>query len=53
VIPFEILAHYLVSSFMALMTWRLDHDMPYPPEQMNDMFEQLMRFGVESVIQQT
>jgi len=53
VIPPEILAYYLVSSFMALMTWWLDHDMPYPPEQMNDMFEQLMRFGVESIIQQT
>ncbi len=53
VIPLEILAHYLVSSFMALMIWWLDHDMPYPPEQMNNMFEQLMRFGVESIIQQT
>ncbi len=53
VIPLEILAHYLVSSFMALMIWWLDHNMPYPPEQMNNMFEQLMRFGVESIIQQT
>jgi len=50
-IPPEILAHYLVSSYMAMLTWWLDHDMPYPPERMNAMFEQLMRFGVEAIIQ--
>jgi len=51
-IPMEVLAYYLVSSFMSLMTWWLDHEMPYPPERMNEIFEELVRFGVESIIQQ-
>lgn len=51
-IPAEILAHYLVSSLMALMTWWLDHDLPYTAERMNGMFEQLTRFGAESIIRQ-
>lgn len=50
-VPPKILAHYLVGSFMVLLTWWLDHDMPYPPEQMNDMFEKMMRYGVKSIIQ--
>jgi len=49
-IPPEILAHYLVGSFMVLLTWWLDHNMPYPPERMNAMFEQMMRYGVDPII---
>jgi len=49
----EILTHYIVSSFMALLTWWLDHDLPYPAERMNDIFRNLTEHGVESVIQQS
>ena len=36
-IPSDVLAHFLVSSFVALLTWWLDHDMPYPAEQLIDI----------------
>ena len=49
-IPPEILAHYLVSTFIALLTWWLDHDLPYSAERMNDMFRQLTQPGVEAVM---
>lgn len=52
-IPSEILAHYIVSSFMALLTWWLDHDLPYPAERMNEIFQELTEHGVESVLRQS
>ena len=51
-IPSEILTHYIVNSFMALLTWWLDHDLPYPAERMNDVFRELTEHGVESVLEQ-
>jgi AcrR family transcriptional regulator len=49
-IPPEILTHYLVSTFIALLTWWLDHDLPYSAERMNDMFRQLTQPGVEAAM---
>ncbi len=49
-VPPEILAHYLVNAFMSLLTWWLDNNLPYSPDRMNEMFSQLTRPGVESVI---
>jgi AcrR family transcriptional regulator len=50
-VPPEILAHYLVSSFIALLTWWLDNDLPYSAERMNEMFRQLTQPGMEAVMQ--
>lgn len=50
-VPPEILAHYLVNAFMSLLTWWLDNNQPYSPEQMNEMFRQLTQPGVEAVMQ--
>jgi AcrR family transcriptional regulator len=49
-VPLEILAHYLVSSFLSLLVWWLDHEMPYSAERMNEMFRQLTQPGVEKII---
>ena len=49
-VPLEILTQYLVSSFLSLLVWWLDHDMPYSAERMNDMFRQLTQPGVETII---
>lgn len=49
-VPPDILAHYLVSSFMSLLTWWLDNNLPYSAERMNDMFRQLTQPGVEAVM---
>ena len=42
-IPIEIRASFLASSLLALLTWWLDNDMPYPPEDMHEMYQDLTR----------
>lgn len=49
--PPEILAHYLISAFISLLTWWLDNNRPYTAEVMNDMFRRLTQPGVEAVMQ--
>lgn len=49
-IPLEVMAHYLVSSFMSLLTWWLDNGLPYSPEEMTAMYRQLVEPGVTAVI---
>ncbi len=46
----EPLVQYLVSSYLALLTWWLDHDSPYTPEQMNDIYFALVRPGVKDLL---
>jgi len=50
-IPLEILTLYLVSTLTALLTWWLDHDMPYPTERINVMFRQLAQPSVDAIMQ--
>ena len=52
-VPADVLAHHLVSSFVALLTWWLDNDLPYPAERINDMYLQLTQPGVDALLQQT
>ncbi len=46
----EPLVQYLVSSYLALLTWWLDHDSPFSPEQMNDLYFNLVRPGVKNLL---
>jgi AcrR family transcriptional regulator len=46
-IPPDILTHHLVSAFMSLMIWWLDHDLPHPPERMDHIYRQLIRGGID------
>jgi AcrR family transcriptional regulator len=49
-VPREILVHYMVSSFLALLTWWLDHDMPYTAERMEEIFNTLTVSGFKSAL---
>lgn len=49
-VPPEILAFYVISTFISLLTWWLDNDLPYSAEQMNEMFVQLVRPGMDAVM---
>jgi hypothetical protein len=49
-IPSEILAHHLISTFMALLTWWIDNNMPYSIERMNDMFRRLTQPVIETMM---
>ncbi len=44
-VPVDVVAHYLVSSLLALLTWWLDQGMPYTPERMSAMYRQLVEPG--------
>ncbi len=41
-VPVEIAAYHLVASSIALIQWWLEHDMPYPPEQMGVIYHELV-----------
>jgi AcrR family transcriptional regulator len=42
VVPMEIAAYHLVASTLALIQWWLEHDMPYPPERMGNVYDELI-----------
>jgi AcrR family transcriptional regulator len=42
VVPLEIAAYHLVTSTLALIQWWLEHNMPYPPEQMGSIYHELI-----------
>lgn len=41
-VPLEIAAHHLIGSFVALIGWWLEHDLPYPPERMGRIYRALI-----------
>ena len=41
-VPPEIAAHHLVSSFLSLIRWWLEHDRPYPAERMGQVYAELV-----------
>ncbi len=49
-VPSEILALYIASSFISLLTWWLDNNLPYSAEQMNDFYRQLVQPGIEAFL---
>jgi AcrR family transcriptional regulator len=49
-VPPEVLAHHLVSSFLALLTWWLDHNLPYSAERMNEMYRHLTQPGMDDIL---
>ena len=49
-IPPELLAHYVASSFIALLTWWIDNKYPLPAEKMNEYFRQLVEPGTMAIM---
>ncbi len=49
--PPEIVAHYISSSYISLLTWWLDADSPYSAEQMNAFYRQLVEPGVSAIME--
>jgi AcrR family transcriptional regulator len=41
-IPIEIAAHHNAAALLALIEWWLEHEMPYPPERMGEIYETLL-----------
>ena len=49
-VPMEVFANYFAGSLMASITWWLETDTPYPPEQMAEMFRMLFFQGGRKVL---
>ena len=52
-IPLPVVSHYLAGTFLTLLKWWVAADMPYPPEQMETIFQQLALPGVWALLQET
>jgi AcrR family transcriptional regulator len=50
-VPPDIMAQVAVSTLTALLTWWLDNDLPYTAERMNQMYQALLRPGIEALMQ--
>jgi len=49
-IPPEVVIAYLAGALQTLLLWWLDWKMPYPPERMDEIFQQLVMPGVNAVL---
>ena len=49
-VPPELLAHYVASSFIALMTWWIDNEYPLSAEKMNEIYRQLVEPGTMAIM---
>jgi len=49
-IPLEVVSQYLAGAFLNLLKWWLEAEMPYSPERMNEMFQQLALPGVWATV---
>lgn len=47
-VPIPILANYLANEVFSHLKWWLDRDMPYPPERMDEIFQQIVTPGFKS-----
>jgi len=51
-IPLPVVSEYLTSALLTLLKWWLFADMPYPPEQMESIFQQLVQPGMGSLLKE-
>ena len=49
-VPPPVMATHLAGALMTLLIWWLEHDMPYSPERMDDMFQALTMPGVAAAL---
>jgi len=49
-VPVSLIVDYLAGSLMILLQWWLKQGMPYPPERMDEIFQQLVMPGVFAMI---
>lgn len=49
-VPIPVVSMYLAGGIIDLLRWWVDHNMPYPPERMDDIFHKLVMPGFRSVL---
>ena len=48
--PVDVVTAYLAGALQTMMLWWLDRKMPYPPERIDEIFQQLVMPGVNAVL---
>ena len=51
-IPLPVISQYLAGAFFTLLKWWVEASMPYPPEQMEHIFQQLALPGVWAMLKE-
>jgi AcrR family transcriptional regulator len=49
-VSLALVSTYVANTLATLLKWWLDNKMPYPPERMEEIFQQLVTPGVEAVL---
>ena len=49
-IPLDVVTTYLAGTLQTMLLWWLDRKMPYSPERMDEMFQQLVMPGVNTAL---
>jgi len=49
-VPPALVANYVTGAWVNLLKWWLANKMPYPPERMEEIFQQMVMPGVREVI---
>lgn len=49
-VPISILSSYLAGELLGLLRWWLEHDMPYSPERMDEIFHALVMPGFRAAL---
>ena len=49
-VPLPLLADYLAGALLTLLKWWLDNELPYPPERMDALFQELVLPGVRAAV---
>ena len=49
-VPMDVFLNFLAGSWLGLITWWLENDMPYPPEEMAMMFQMMILRGAADVL---
>jgi AcrR family transcriptional regulator len=49
-VPLAVLAYAIAGTLLLLLKWWLDNKMPYTPEAMNDMFQQLVMSNLQAIL---
>ncbi len=47
-VPLALVSSFVSNTLVMLVQWWLDNKMPYPPEQMNEIFQRLVMPGVQA-----
>jgi len=50
VIPLEVFSNYFAGALLGSLTWWLENDLPYPSQQMAEMFETMFFQGARQAL---